>query len=41
MAAFFSTIGLSSSRRSISMLMLSWFLNVLWLGINYMRLTPI
>ncbi|MCC9137677.1 hypothetical protein ACFSKU_09095 [Pontibacter silvestris] len=31
----FRTLGLSSAKRSISMLLFSWFLNVIWLAVNY------
>jgi len=34
-ARFFRRMGLSSTSRSILMMVLSWLLNVLWLGLNY------
>lgn len=34
-ARIFKGLGLSSSKRSIGMLLLSWLLNIFWLGINY------
>lgn len=33
--ALFRVLGLGSTRRSILMLVVSWTLNVAWLGINY------
>lgn len=40
--AFFSAIGLSSSRRSILMLVVVWVLNLAWLGFNYFwQLVPV
>ncbi|SIQ56403.1 hypothetical protein [Pontibacter lucknowensis] len=39
--ALFRLLGLGSTRRSILMLVLSWILNVAWLGFNYFwRLVP-
>ncbi|GAA4433461.1 hypothetical protein GCM10023188_22970 [Pontibacter saemangeumensis] len=34
-ARFFRGIGVGSANRSILMMVVSWFLNVLWLGLNY------
>ncbi|WP_276497777.1 hypothetical protein [Pontibacter litorisediminis] len=34
-ARFFRGIGLNSGRRSILMLVVSWTLNLFWLGLNY------
>ena len=34
-AKFFSKSGVGSATRSILMMVVSWFLNVLWLGLNY------
>lgn len=34
-AKFFRGIGVGSANRSILMMVLSWLLNVLWLGLNY------
>ncbi|MCX2738527.1 hypothetical protein [Pontibacter anaerobius] len=34
-AKFFKSIGLSSGKRSIFMLVVAWTLNLLWLGLNY------
>ncbi|MCJ8167543.1 hypothetical protein MKJ04_22060 [Pontibacter sp. E15-1] len=34
-ARFFKGIGASSANRSIVLMVLTWLLNVLWLGLNY------
>ena len=34
-AAFFRFLGLSSTRRSMLVLVLTWVLHVAWLGLNY------
>ncbi len=40
--AFFSAIGLGSSRRSMLMLLVAWVLNLAWLGLNYFwQLVPV